>query len=372
MHLAASGPWWDELSATAELALVVLRADGVIEHVNPFLAGLVGQPAASLVGRSFVDALVVDAHRERAASFFLGGEQAVPTEPIIIPLNAMNGARVEIRWTRVRCDLGPVKRFHAASGIDLTLQMRQEAEIERSGAMVFSYLQASPEAVVITDASGVIVVFSDGAEKVFRCKREGMAGKPISDLMPARFRAAHAALADGFIRSGAPSRKMGERTEIRALRYTGEEFAAEATIARLDLIIFDASSPAFAACDFVQALRRDAHGRNRHAPVLVITAYTQFSRINIARDSGANFVIAKPLTPMMFLQRIQWLSRDRRGYVDCATYAGPDRRFKFQGPPPGTDGRRAGDLKGELGIATEPNMSQADIDALMQPTRFVL
>lgn len=140
----------------------------------------------------------------------------------------------------------------------------------------------------------------------------------------------------------------------------------------LDLIIFDASSPSLAPCDFVQWVRRAENGANRYAPILVITAYTHLSRVTLARDAGANFVVAKPLTPMMFLQRIQWLVRDRRGYVSSPTYVGPDRRFKFQGPPPGTDGRREGDLKGDVGIATEPNMSQADIDALMQPTRVAL
>lgn len=139
----------------------------------------------------------------------------------------------------------------------------------------------------------------------------------------------------------------------------------------LDLIIFDASSPSLAACEFVRWVRREESAKNRHAPILVITAYTQLSRVNDARDAGANFVVAKPLMPMMLLQRIQWLTRDRRAHIESPTYVGPDRRFKFQGPPPGTDGRREGDLKGDLGAATEPNMSQADIDALMQPTRVV-
>jgi CheY-like chemotaxis protein len=140
----------------------------------------------------------------------------------------------------------------------------------------------------------------------------------------------------------------------------------------LDLVIVDASSTALASCDFVRWLRRDPDGRNQFAPVLVITANTQLLRINTARDAGANFVVAKPLTPAMLLQRIQWLARDRRSYVDCASYAGPDRRFRFQGPPPGCDGRRATDLRGDVGAATEPNMSQDDIDALMQPKRIAL
>jgi DNA-binding response OmpR family regulator len=105
---------------------------------------------------------------------------------------------------------------------------------------------------------------------------------------------------------------------------------------------------------------------------LVVTAHTQLSRVQAARDSGANFVLAKPLTPANFLKRIQWLARDQRAFVDCTAYAGPERRFKFEGPPPGSAGRRAEDQSGDVGSAREPNMSQSEIDALMQPRRIAL
>lgn len=139
-----------------------------------------------------------------------------------------------------------------------------------------------------------------------------------------------------------------------------------------DLVVFDASRPENADCKLIAALRRDANARSRFAPVLVVTAYTQFARINRARLAGASFVVAKPITPSVMMERIQWLSRDPRPYVECASYAGPDRRFKFDGPPAGSDGRRIDDLKGELGAAEAPNLSQADIDALMQPRKIAL
>ena len=42
------------------------------------------------------------------------------------------------------------------------------------------------------------------------------------------------------------------------------------------------------------------------------------------------------------------------------------------GPPPDTDGRRDGDLPPEVGTATTPNMSQDDIDTLLQPQKASL
>lgn len=138
------------------------------------------------------------------------------------------------------------------------------------------------------------------------------------------------------------------------------------------MFVIDTSVIGSSGHEFVKWLRRDGLGSNRFAPVLVVTGHTQISRVQAARDSGANFVLAKPLTPASFLQRIQWLARDRRTFIDCPAYAGPERRFKFDGPPPGSLGRRAEDQSTQVGWARDPNMSQAEIDALMQPRRIAL
>jgi hypothetical protein len=66
------------------------------------------------------------------------------------------------------------------------------------------------------------------------------------------------------------------------------------------------------------------------------------------------------------LERILWVAREQRGFVACDSYAGPDRRFKFDGPPAGGPGRRRDDLSADVGDAVMPNMSQDQIDALLQ------
>lgn len=139
-----------------------------------------------------------------------------------------------------------------------------------------------------------------------------------------------------------------------------------------DLVVADPATSGPEGYDFVPWLRRQVGAANRFVPVLVITGHTQRSRIAAARDSGANIVVAKPLTPVAIFQRIEWMAREKRPYVDCPVYAGPDRRFKFDGPPPGSEGRRSQDLPLDIGAASEPNMTQGDIDAMMQPRKVVL
>jgi DNA-binding response OmpR family regulator len=139
-----------------------------------------------------------------------------------------------------------------------------------------------------------------------------------------------------------------------------------------DLVVVDPSMMGSEGYEFIIWLRRNAQSANRYTSVLIVTGQTQTSRIGAARDAGANFVVAKPLTPAVVLDRIMWMARDKRPHVDCKAYAGPDRRFKFEGPPPGSDGRREGDLSAAIGDASQPNLSQADIDAMMQPRKVTL
>ncbi len=142
--------------------------------------------------------------------------------------------------------------------------------------------------------------------------------------------------------------------------------------AQFDLVLVEAAMASEDGFGFIRWLRREGPENNRHVPVLVVTSSTRKDQVAAARDSGANFVVAKPVTPQILLQRIVWLGHDRREFVDCETYAGPDRRFKAFGPPIGMKGRRHDDLSANIGAASEPNMSQNEIDMLMKPARVSL
>ena len=142
--------------------------------------------------------------------------------------------------------------------------------------------------------------------------------------------------------------------------------------AQFDLIMVEAAMAGEDGFEFIRWLRRSGPDNNRTVPVLVVTGATRENEVAMARDSGANFVVAKPVTPLILLQRIIWLGRDTRLFVEAESYVGPDRRFKAFGPPPGVRGRRRDDLTAEIGFASEPNMSQNEIDMLVKPARVVL
>jgi CheY-like chemotaxis protein len=80
--------------------------------------------------------------------------------------------------------------------------------------------------------------------------------------------------------------------------------------------------------EFVRELRQFDPEQNAFTPVIIVSGHTKRRNVNAARDCGANFVIAKPLSPQTLLERVLWVARESRPFIDTGAYLGPDRRFK--------------------------------------------
>lgn len=115
----------------------------------------------------------------------------------------------------------------------------------------------------------------------------------------------------------------------------------------IDFILTDANMPDESGYDFIEWVRRHAIEANRFVPAIIVTGHTRISQVARARDCGAHFIIAKPITPKVILERIFWVGRENRMFIESDSYCGLDRRFKTEGPPQGMPGRRAEDLEAE-------------------------
>ena len=123
---------------------------------------------------------------------------------------------------------------------------------------------------------------------------------------------------------------------------------------------------------FVRGVRRMRGQPNALIPILMVTSHARTSQVHKARDSGANFLVAKPITPKVLLDRIVWVAKEERMFIEAPNYVGPERRFQRLGPPPGMTGRRKDDLHAELGAANTPNLSQEQINNMMKPMKVNL
>ena len=101
-------------------------------------------------------------------------------------------------------------------------------------ALFASILDIAVDAIIVVSSSQHILHFNQGASQVFGYLPEEMVGRPLVDLMPARYRSPHGSHVDHFRQSTERARRMAERREIYGLRKDGTEFSAEASISRLE------------------------------------------------------------------------------------------------------------------------------------------
>ena len=96
----------------------------------------------------------------------------------------------------------------------------------------------------------------------------------------------------------------------------------------VDLILVDCEMPGMSGYEFVRWLRRSGLEPNAFAPVIMTAAHVRRSKVTEARDCGANFLITKPFSAGVLLERIVWVARDARPFLEVGDYFGPDRRFR--------------------------------------------
>lgn len=164
---------------------------------------------------------------------------------------------------------------------------------------------------------------------------------------------------------------MGFGVESISRCQSGREVRDSLKVNAFDLMLLDADLVDDSGYDIVRWLRESGSEPARFMPVIIVTGHTRESLVVTARDCGANFVVAKPTSPTILMQRIVWAAKGGRVFVEAPNFKGPDRRFKFEGVPAG-GGRRATDVMGELSDSQKANLSQEEIDTVFRPQKVSL
>ncbi|MEG4446172.1 PAS domain S-box protein [Microcoleus sp. AT9_B5] len=107
--------------------------------------------------------------------------------------------------------------------------------LQKSQARFAGILEIANDAIISVDRAQRITLFNQGAEKIFGYKMEDILGEPLNLLLPEQFRDAHPQHIKQFAQSSSRARRMGERGEILGRRQDGTQFAAEASISRLEM-----------------------------------------------------------------------------------------------------------------------------------------
>ena len=93
--------------------------------------------------------------------------------------------------------------------------------------------RATPDAVIVMDAGGVVRDWNPAAEHIFGYSRDRAIGRTVAELViPVPLRPAHRNALGRYLESG-ESTVLDRRLEVAALRSDGSEFSVEITVTRL-------------------------------------------------------------------------------------------------------------------------------------------
>ena len=96
-------------------------------------------------------------------------------------------------------------------------------------------LDLADDAIISVDRQHRIIIFNQGAERIFGYSAKDVYGHPLDMLLPAGATEVHRQHIHDFHAADITARRMGERREIRGRRIDGCEFPAEASISKVEL-----------------------------------------------------------------------------------------------------------------------------------------
>jgi two-component system chemotaxis response regulator CheY len=97
---------------------------------------------------------------------------------------------------------------------------------------------------------------------------------------------------------------------------------------RVDALMCDMKLPPDGGIAFIHSIRMNPDNSQRTLPILLMTGDTRAGEIKRARDSGADLVVAKPMSPATLQERLTWLAFHPRKFVETKSYFGPERGYR--------------------------------------------
>jgi PAS domain S-box-containing protein len=215
--------------------MVVVSQDGDIVLVNVQAEKqfgyrrdeLIGQKVTNIIPKGFAERLIADGLRSPEAAL----AQQIGTG-IELCARRRDGSDfpIEIMLSPLKSDEGVLV---TAAIRDISVRKLAEAHLSRTEAKYRGLLEAAPDAMVVVDPRGQIVLVNVQAEKQFGYRRDELIGQKVTNIIPEGF--AERLIADG-LRSpeAALAQQIGTGIELSALRRDGSEFPIEIMLSPLE------------------------------------------------------------------------------------------------------------------------------------------
>lgn len=93
-----------------------------------------------------------------------------------------------------------------------------------------------------------------------------------------------------------------------------------------DIILTDWVMGPMDGLELTKEIRTNSLSPNRMVPIILITGYSAWPRVEIARDAGVTEFLVKPFTANDIARRLAHVITRPRQFIETTSFFGPDRR----------------------------------------------
>ncbi len=205
---------------------------GLYTYSNPVIEKILGFKPHEIVGKKhFYDLFAPYVREELKKAALEAFDRKEPLKSFVnlnVHKNLKHHVILETTGLPVLDEEGNLSGYRGVN-TDITERMRSLEVLEESEKRFRSVVQSTPDAVIISDGEGNIITWNKGAKKIFLYDEDEVLGKPLTILMPERYRDAHLTGLKRVTSTG-EYKFIGKRIEMYGLRKDGTEIPLELSI----------------------------------------------------------------------------------------------------------------------------------------------